>query len=48
MMEDEMNAKRKHKTKPVHDGLKNKTRKLKKQWWNEQLTDLWNDTCLAE
>ena len=47
-MKGEMNAKLKYKTKPVQVGLNNNKRKLKKQWWNEQLTDLWNDTCLAE
>lgn len=39
MMKGEMNAKLKHKTRPAQVGLNNKKRKLKKQLWNEQLTD---------
>ena len=40
MMKGEMNAKLKHKTYPVQVVLNKKKRKLKKQWWNEQLPDL--------
>ena len=48
MMKREMNIKLKHKTKEVQIGHDNKTRKLKKTWWNGILTDLWNDACVAE
>lgn len=48
MMRTEMHSKLKHTTKRIQTGVNNKKRKLKKQWWNEQLTDLWNAMCTVE
>ena len=30
------------------DGISNKRRKMKKPWWNDNLTVLWNEVCAAE
>lgn len=32
----------------VIDGTKNKKRRTKKPWWNEELSQLWNDLCTSE
>ncbi|CAG2196009.1 unnamed protein product [Mytilus edulis] len=32
----------------IYDGKSNKRRRMKKSWWNENLTLLWNDVCKAE
>ena len=30
------------------DGICNKKRRVKKPWWNENLSFMWNDMCKAE
>ena len=48
IIHDEMNSKLTQR-KVVHkDGLNNKRRKMKKPWWNDNLTALWNEVCKAE
>lgn len=32
----------------IREGLSNKRRKIKKQWWTDELSLLWNDFCVAE
>ncbi|CAG2186862.1 unnamed protein product [Mytilus edulis] len=32
----------------IYDGKSNKRRRMKKSWWNDNLTLLWNDVCKAE
>jgi hypothetical protein len=47
IIHDEMNSKLAQR-KVVHkDGLNNKRRKMKKPWWNDNLTALWNEVCKA-
>lgn len=42
IIHDEMNSKLTQR-KGVHkNGLNNKRRKMKKPWWNDNLTELWN------
>ena len=48
IIHDEMNSKLTQR-KVVHkNGLNNKRRKMKKPWWNDNLTVLWNEVCKAE
>jgi hypothetical protein len=48
IIHDEMKSKLTQR-KVVHkNGLNNKRRKMKKPWWNDNLTVLWNEVCKAE
>ena len=38
----------KHKQVNIEIGLNNKRRRMKKPWWNDTLTVMWNDVCKAE
>ncbi|XP_053391650.1 uncharacterized protein LOC128554398 [Mercenaria mercenaria] len=44
----EMKSKLAHKTVNVSVSGNNKKRKIKKPWWNDELTELWNNSCRAE
>lgn len=43
-----MNNKMSHRTVKLHPGGDNKTRKVNKPWWSNNLSGLWNDQCKAE
>ena len=32
----------------IEHGVSNKKRRIKKAWWNEELSALWNETCFTE
>ncbi|VDI64972.1 Hypothetical predicted protein [Mytilus galloprovincialis] len=48
IIHDEMNSKLTRRKVGHLNGLNNKRRKLKKPWWNDNLTALWNEVCEAE
>ena len=48
VVKTEMGAKLASKTVVISDGIRNRKRKLKKPWWNDELTVLWNDVCKLE
>ena len=48
LVKDEMQDKLNHRTVQAVIGNNNKKRKVKKQWWTNYLTELWNNTCKAE
>ena len=43
-----MNEKLNVKIIKLEHGVSNKRRKFKKPWWNEELSALWNDSCIKE
>ena len=43
-----MNEKLNVKIIKLEHGVSNKRRKFKKSWWNEELSALWNDSCIKE
>ena len=47
VLEGEMNTFLNPK-KVIMDGLKNGKRRTRKPWWNEELTQLWNELCTYE
>ena len=47
-VKDEMINKIDHRQINAVIGHNNKKRKVKKPWWNDQLTELWNNVCKAE
>ena len=48
LVKDEMRDKLNHRTVKAVIGNNNKKRKVKKPWWTDDLTALWNNTCKAE
>ena len=44
-VQDEMKRCLPHKTVVIKSGVSNKHRKIKKPWWNDGLTELWNILC---
>ena len=48
LVKDEMHDKLNHRTVKAVIGKNNKKRKVKKPWWTDDLTALWNNTCKAE
>ncbi len=44
----EMDRKLEHKIVSLQTGLNNKRRRIKKPWWHDGLTVLWNEFCTAE
>ena len=44
----EMDSKLTKRKVVIKDGLSNNKRKVRKPWWNEQLTRLWNSFCESE
>ncbi|CAG2209988.1 unnamed protein product [Mytilus edulis] len=48
IIQDEMNSKLDKRKVYCADGISNKRRKMKKPWWNDNLTVLWNEVCAAE
>ncbi|CAC5396569.1 unnamed protein product [Mytilus coruscus] len=45
VIQDEMNSKLDKQKVYCADGISNKRRKMKKPWWNDNLTVLWNEVC---
>ena len=43
-----MNSKLEKHVIVIKSGLSNKRRKMKKPWWTDELSHLWNDMCKAE
>ncbi|CAG2189035.1 unnamed protein product [Mytilus edulis] len=48
IVQTEMDLKLNKRKTNIYDGKSNKRRRMKKSWWNENLTLLWNDVCKAE
>ncbi len=48
VIEREMDNHLQPKNIVIREGLSNKRRKIKKQWWTDELSLLWNDFCVAE
>ena len=48
LIKGEMFDKLPHKTVLMNGGESNKRRRSAKPWWNDDLSYLWNETCLAE
>ncbi|MEW8546023.1 MAG: reverse transcriptase family protein [Candidatus Thiodiazotropha sp.] len=48
LIKDEMLDKVQHKEIKIFSGTDNKPRRIKKPWWNDHLTELWNTMCAAE
>ena len=48
LLKQEMEAKLSKKTVTITSGQSNKRRKMRKPWWNEELTDLWQKRCQVE
>ena len=48
IVHDEMELKLNKLRTNVENGTNNKRRRMKKPWWNDDLTVLWNDVCKAE
>jgi hypothetical protein len=49
VLKNEMHVKLTHKTVTVKSSVSgNKKRRLGKPWWNDTLTELWNEVCTAE
>lgn len=48
VVKTEMSDKLPCKRITVYDGSNNKKKRIKKPWWTEELTVLWNDMCVAE
>lgn len=45
---NEMDLKLEKRVVVIKEGTSNKKRKIRKPWWTEQLTRLWNKSCEAE
>ena len=45
LLKQEMEAKLSKKTVTITSGQSNKKRRMRKPWWNEELTDLWQKRC---
>ncbi len=45
---DEMERKLDKKMIHINTGLNNKRRRVKKPWWSDNLSKLWNELCVAE
>ncbi len=43
-----MKCKLDYKTVTISHGLSNKRKRVKKLWWTDKLTELWNISCDAE
>ena len=48
MIKQEMHQKVNHKKNKIRIGLNNKKRRIKKPWWSEKLTVIWNELCVKE
>ncbi|CAG2201678.1 unnamed protein product [Mytilus edulis] len=48
IVQTEMDLKLNKRKTNIYDGKSNKRRRMKKSWWNENLTLLWNEVCKAE
>ena len=48
LIRQEMYRKVSYKNTKIQEGLNNKKRRMKKTWWSEELTDIWNELCLKE
>ncbi len=44
----ELKCKLDYKTVIISHGLSNKRRRVKKPWWTDMLTEVWNVSCDAE
>ena len=48
LIRQEMYRKVQYKNIKLKEGVNNKKRRVKKPWWSEELTVLWNELCLKE
>ena len=48
LIRQEMYRKVQYKDIKLKEGVNNKKRRVKKAWWSEELTVLWNELCLRE
>jgi hypothetical protein len=48
IIKDEMENKLSKKIVKLREGVSNKRRRRRKEWWNSELTELWNNLCEAE
>ena len=48
LLKDEMGKCLESKIVNVSHGFNNKKRRIKKPWWSDKLSGLWNDMCVAE
>ena len=48
LLKTEMKQKLRHKQIHIKVGQDNKRRRIKKPWWNDLLTIMWNEVCYAE
>ena len=48
LIRQEMYQKVQYKNIKLKEGVNNKKRRVKKPWWSEELTILWNELCLKE